>query len=72
VSDVEDFRPHATYVVRVSRDDRGGIRGVVVQVATGRRLPFTDAAGAGPLLRELIEGDLGTAAPEARSGDPDS
>jgi hypothetical protein len=31
---------------------------VVVQVATGERLPFSDAAGAGPLLRELIETDL--------------
>jgi hypothetical protein len=72
VSDIEDFRPHVTYVVRVSRDDRGGIRGVVVQVATGQRLPFSGAAGGGPLLQELIAGDLDTAAPEARSGDPDA
>jgi hypothetical protein len=58
--DGEDLHSHASYVVRVSRDDTGAIRGVVVRVATGQRLPFADASGAGPLLRELIEQDLGT------------
>jgi hypothetical protein len=56
----EDVHAHASYVVRVSRDDTGAICGVVVRVATGQRLPFADASGAGPLLRELIELDLGS------------
>jgi len=38
MSDSADLHAHATYVVRVSRDDSGRIRGVV-QVATGSARP---------------------------------
>ena len=57
--DSDALHAHATYVVRVSRDESGGIRGVVVRVASGQRLPFAGVGGAGPLLRELIGADLG-------------
>ncbi len=70
MSGVQELHAHATYVVRVSRDDGGEIRGVVVQVATGQRLPFAGAAGAGPLLEKLMAADFGAGAPDALSGDP--
>jgi hypothetical protein len=56
--DRDDVHGHSTYVVRVSRDDTGSIRGVVVRVATGERLPFAGVNDAGPLLQKLIEADL--------------
>lgn len=54
-----DLHAYASYIVRVSRDESGQLRGVVVQVHTGQRLPFSDVNGVGPLLRTLIETDLG-------------
>jgi hypothetical protein len=68
MSDSGELRAHATYVVRVSRDDAGGIRGVVVRVATGERLPFVDISHAGALLRELIEADVSLPCPRIVDG----
>ena len=58
MGDHHDGPMHGSYVVRVSRDNTGNIRGVVVRVATGERLGFADIDHAVTLLRELIEKDF--------------
>jgi hypothetical protein len=65
VSSRDDVLAHSTDVVRVSRDGTGGIRGVVVGVATGERLPFADLTRTGPLLPESIEASLPSPSPGA-------
>ncbi len=44
-------------MVRVSRDDAGAIRGVVVRVSTGERRGFASQNSLGPFLSELVEAD---------------
>ena len=46
---------HATFVVRVSRDDTGGIHGVVICVRTGARTLFAGVDEAGAVLGRAIE-----------------
>jgi hypothetical protein len=49
---------HATFVVRVSRDDADQVTGVVICVRTGERLVFRDVGDVGLVLIRAIADEM--------------
>jgi hypothetical protein len=44
-----------TFVVRVTRDHRGRVSGIVERVRTGEKEPFDGAETIGPLIARMLE-----------------
>jgi hypothetical protein len=44
-----------TFIVRMSRDSSGGVRGIVERAATGAKERFVGCAAIGPLIAGMIE-----------------
>jgi hypothetical protein len=51
---VQSSESHASFVVRVSGDEIGGVTGVVICVRTGERTAFRGAQEAGLVLARAI------------------
>jgi hypothetical protein len=60
-------RAYTTYVVRLSWDEAGEVKGVVVHVATGDRFAFEGLDRLNALLRERVSAEVEAAAPSHKS-----
>ena len=47
-------RAHLTFIVRVSRDRAGRLRGIVERTRTGEKWRFEDAQAIGRLVEEMV------------------
>ena len=52
--DRDDVRVEVAFVVRVSRDEHGRLRGVVERIKTGQKQRFTGAESLGPLIDSMV------------------
>jgi hypothetical protein len=52
-----ELRAGVTFVVRVSRDEAGRVRGVVERVRTGHKERFDGLDDIAAIIRRLLEGD---------------
>ena len=50
----DQLRPDAAFVVRVSRDRQGRLRGVVERIKTGEKRPFTGAESLGAVVERML------------------
>lgn len=50
-------KPVLTFIVRVTRDTRGRLRGTVERVRTGEKERFTGAAGIGGIIDRMLQRD---------------
>lgn len=53
--------PVLTFIVRITRDPGGGLRGTVERVRTGEKERFTGADGIGEVVERMLDDD-----PQAR------
>jgi hypothetical protein len=50
-------RPVLTFIVRISRDRDGRLRGTVERVRTGEKERFTDAESIGEVIQRMLHDD---------------
>ncbi len=50
-------RPVLTFLVRISRDPRGRLRGTVERVRTGEKERFMGAGGIGGVIERMLQDD---------------
>jgi hypothetical protein len=50
----------ASFIVRVVRDRRGKVSGVIERVATGAKEAFQDAEAIGPVIERMVQRDAPT------------
>jgi hypothetical protein len=65
---MEPRTPHATFIVRVFRDDTGRLAGIIERVRISGRAWFRTAGGIGRLVTRMVQGDP---PPESRQRRPE-
>jgi hypothetical protein len=58
----------ASFVIRVVRDRRGAISGVVERVATGAKEAFTGSEAIGPVITRMVESERASTLPAGARG----